>query len=106
MATATSQAIAPWPPPSPSTAIRRPASRRGCSSACARSIISAGVETRCTPAPRQAARTVDSELTSAPVCDRAARALASLRPTVIRITGFCAAAAAAANARPSRKSSA
>ena len=106
MATATSHAIAPWPPPSPSTAIRRPASRRGCSSACARSIISAGVETRCTPAPRQAARTVDSELTSAPVCDRAARALASLRPTVIRITGFWAAAAAAANARPSRKSSA
>ncbi len=43
---------------------------------------------------------------SAPVWERAARALASMRPTVRSTTGLPAPAAASTKARPSRKSSA
>ena len=97
--------MAPWPPPSPSTAIRLPRIRSGCISAWARSIICVGVDTRCAPAARQAASTTAAELTSAPVCEAAARVLASPKPTVISTTGLPAAAAASTKARPSRKSS-
>ncbi len=103
---ATSHAMAPWPPPSPTTATRGPASGRARRSAWARSIISPGVDTRYAPADRHAASTTETSLTSAPVCDTAARMLASLRPTVSRMTGVDAAAAASTNARPSLKSSA
>ena len=58
--------------------------------------------------PGRPARRLDHRvsLTSAPVCDAAARVLAALRPTVSTSTGLPAAAAASTNARPSRKSSA
>jgi len=58
------------------------------------------------PALTQAASTTLMLDTSAPVCERAARTLASLRPTAIMTTGLPAAAAASTKARPSWKSSA
>ena len=48
----------------------------------------AGVRTRCAPAARHAASTTRVSLTSAPVCDAAARVLAALRPTVSTSTGL------------------
>ena len=57
------------------------------------------------PAARQAASTASRSLVSEPVCERAARTAAAVRPTVSSTTGLPAVRAASANARPSRKSS-
>ena len=74
----------------------------------ATSTTSFGEKTSSMPAARLAALTAARSLASAPVCERAARALASVAPPASSTTGVpasTAAAAARANSRPSRKSS-
>ena len=107
-ASATSQAITPCPPPSVSTATRRPRGTAGCCSASSTSASSRGVRTWIAPATAQAAVITAASLVSEPVCDWAPRAAAVLAPAASTTTGVPAATAAAAastNPRPSRKSS-
>ncbi len=88
--------------------MRRPAGRPARRRPSARSIISCGARTRSIPAARQAASMAAASLASAPVCERTARAVASVCSIARRTTCLPAARAAwaaAANARPSRKSS-
>ena len=78
-------------------------------SAMASSNSSRGVSARRMPAAAQSASTATAAGASEPVCERAARAPAALRPGASSTTGRpdeTTAAAAAANARPSPRSSA
>ena len=76
----------PVPPPSPTIATRGPAGRWGARHASTQSISCFGVVTRRIPAARQAASTAAESLASAPVCEAAARAPASLPPAASRTT--------------------
>ena len=98
-----SAAIAPWPPPSVSTATRPDRIRRSASSAASRSAIWVGLSTRWIPAAAHAASTTCEAEVSAPVCDAAPRTAASERPGASRTTGLPAStrARAAADERPS-----
>ncbi len=107
-ATTRSEATTAWPPPSAASPTRRPRGRRTARSACAMSTTSFGERTSSIPAATAAASIAARSLASAPVWERAARALASVAPPARRTTGLPAgdrAAAARAKARPSWKSS-
>ena len=86
--------------------MRRPPSGPARSRPSAASISSAGVRTRSIPAAAQAASIAAPSEASAPVCEATARAVASPWAIASSTTGLPASAAAAANARPSRTSSA
>ncbi len=82
-----SAATPPGPPPSLTTATPRPRGRTVVRNATASSNNSRGVSARCTPAARQRASTANGAGASDPVCDRAERAPATLRPGARSTTG-------------------